>query len=152
MKKFPIKFKPITNILFIAVAIALCFIVYFNIKKIFDTGFDPRFLWLYIILLIFALILFAFLISAAFFSKYKVDDTNICICLGIFPFKIEIKKIDKIINYEKNSETFILYTKNGKNKTHLIFIEYSKQREFIDHLKNINRNLIYMIENEENNK
>jgi len=150
MKKFPFKFKTFVNILFIAIAIALCFIVYFNIKRIVDTGgIKSNVLWLHILLLFFTLVLFVFLISIAFFSKYKVNDTHIFIYIGLLPIKIEINKIDKIVNYEKNNETFILYTKKENKKTHLIFIEYTKQREFIDLLKTLNRNLIYIIENEE---
>jgi len=164
MKKFPIKFKPFTNIMFIVTAGVLFFIIYFNFKrmfdmgfdKMFDTGFDTRVLWLHIILAVLGLILFAVLLSIAFFSKYKVSDTRIKIYLGPFVFKIEINKIDKIINYEKNSETFIVYTKNESKKAHLIFVEHHRQRELIELLKNINRNIIYIIETEkiedENNK
>ena len=147
MKKFPIKFKPLVIVFFVIIVLALAAVVVFNVKRIVDTGFDARYLWLYIIFIILSLAQLALLISMAFFSQYKIADKYLYICLGFLPIKIVIKKIDKIVKYEKNKETFIFYTRNDIKKTHLLFIDYSKQREFLDSLKSINQNII-IIENE----
>lgn len=151
MKKFPIKFNNLIIAMFIIILLILLTVIVYNFVKISESGFNSYTIAISSIFIVLSVLLLIFLISVSFFSKYKVLKESLYICIGFIRIKLEIQNIDRIVIYEKNSESFIFYTKNQNKKTHLICMEFDKQREFIDLLKDINKNIIFVIEDGFNN-
>jgi len=146
MKKFPVKYSVFINVLLIFITLILCAVIVYNVIRMIDTGFNAYNVTLSAIFIAIAGVLLIYLCSIAFFSRYKLNDDTLFVFVGLFPFKIDLRKIDKIIKYSEKQEVIIKYLKNNNRKTHLVCMDSKYRQNFIDELLLLNPKISYIIE------
>ena len=134
----------------VIIALVLSFLIIFNIIKIIDSGFDSQAVITGIIFIVISVIFFIIIASVSLFSCYKLNSESLYIKIGFFNIKIDLKSIYKIVMHRENEESFIFYTKRENKKTHLICMDFDKQKEFIDSVTKLNQNIVFVIEDSAN--
>lgn len=149
-KKFEYKITPLLWALFALGLLAAGACIYLNVTRFLallkaeDAG-TYNYLGSLLSALI-GVVAFVFLIPAIFASAYVITDTHLISKWGLVKNKYDVKEITRITHF-RVSDKLVIFFKDESYTT--INIDKAKFEEFIDSLKQANKDIFYQLNTED---